>query len=371
MFKRRITGITLGAIIAMALTIPVMGETLSDNDTEIINEKSDIEDFNDVAETVSNDQLITENTVSAEQIIDNTASETSASISEKEKSPNEHEAYTVSHNGDGVYIFGRTYKDFDINEYRQMRSAQQTNYLTDEQIKTGWVLYDGWAYPPNNDDGSAISEYVRGNEKNKPQEQTGNITLTADVEAGVTLGAFVEVMNVQTYETYKYDLYPAQGYSKSITLPVGTYLISDGGLYNADSPTVCSQSNFKVLKTDTVQVKVAIRSRDYLVTEGREDMENIRKESDESFMSQIEQEQIEQVEDEIAKKQEKQEVLENEIQKVISQNTPTFGAIDFDQKKDKSDGTIYLCIAMVLIGAAIGTVIGISIGQKKRWFDET
>ena len=300
---------------------------------------------------------ISENSI---EVPDNSVSNDSIIESDVTEEPEENliEKFTVSSNGDGVYIFGRTYKEFDIDEYRKERQAQQTNYLTETQIEDGWILYDGWAYPPNSTEVESIGDYIRGNEDDDTAIY-GQVVFYADVEPGINQDAFITIMNASTYEEYTLDLSPNSGYSRTIEMPVDTYLIVDGGLYDYSSPTICSQSNFKVLKNSISQVKVAIRSRDYLMKYGNDDIVSANKAANEEFTIQIAEEQKEQNEEAFNTNQDGNSSPFSWLTGGSKEESPTTTFINSEKKTQKGSGLPFIgCVICLIAGFAGGRYLG-------------
>lgn len=146
---------------------------------------------------------------------------------------------------------------FNWDEYSKNLEAQKVDKLTKEQEDAGWILYNGYAYPPESAEGEASS--IKSNIISDPSIKTGSITFKVEVDSNIHQGVFIEITNTQDYAIYQYPVFESNKYCTSVNVPVGTYIISDGGLQNDyKSEYKISKKTFEVKENvaDVVTVKI-------------------------------------------------------------------------------------------------------------------
>ncbi len=149
---------------------------------------------------------------------------------------------------------------FDEDEYRRTLSAQPAESLTQRQKDEGWALIDGMAYPPNNLDGD-MGETLRG-EMDIDPETAGYVTFVANTDPGMTETIYVGITNTETFESYAYTMEAVNGYTTTVPVPPGCYIIMEGGPVNDTTARYAvSESTFTIDEAETKTVKFRVADR--------------------------------------------------------------------------------------------------------------
>jgi len=158
---------------------------------------------------------------------------------------------------------GLLYEDDSIlsNEYKETLEAQPQESLTMEQIKQEWILQNGYAYPPNDLAGDA-GDFIRGEGSVNPT-YCGYVTFKANCPTGLSQTVYIKIMDTGTMSYYAYELSSADGYISTVKVPVGTFVILEGGpIDDIENRYAVSQSYFSVEKGEYLALSVLIADRE-------------------------------------------------------------------------------------------------------------
>lgn len=271
--------------------------------------------------------------------------------------------------GNGVYLFGGEPKAFDIDEFRRKRKAQKTDYISEEQIAEGYILWDGWLYPPNDVSDSDMGAYVRGEGDIDLDYYTGMVKFTIDVPPATTCGVYIEVMDAVTYDTYRFEFYPAEHFRKDISMYPGTYLITDGGFLDASIRGVASESYFRVLRNDVTSVKIAVRDYEAIIRNGKDDIDDAVHEMDDAYVQSLQKEELNKygIESDLFNTDGLNEKIADVKQNGIS---GLFGSVSSNEVEEEPSGDhhlIFAIVGIVFLLILIGTVLyGVKIYIKNQ-----
>jgi hypothetical protein len=102
--------------------------------------------------------------------------------------------------------------------------------LSPEQIAAGYQIIDGKYYAPGQAPGQTQDDGMH--EGGVAADQTtGYVTFTAEMPEGVHSTAYINVINMNTYEEYQVALYEANHWTNTIALPNGVYILDEAGLF--------------------------------------------------------------------------------------------------------------------------------------------
>ena len=146
------------------------------------------------------------------------------------------------------------------------RMPYRTNELTKEQEDEGWVLFGGYAYPPEAAGGQS-GETVEKKMGISERDVLTRVIFRADVQAGITEPVIVYFANAATYREYYVELYASAGYETAVNMVPGTYYFTHGGPENdmMDVFSIVSPDTFTVQYRDDLIVRPVIRSRGNIV----------------------------------------------------------------------------------------------------------
>lgn len=132
------------------------------------------------------------------------------------------------------------------DEYFKIIEARKLDALTPEMEAAGYVLVNGNVYETVEGEMSEAEYKKQQTEKLDSGEETeydadgnpvdtkklGFVTFTAQVEDTIKETCFVAVTGIDIDRYYEFDLNEINGYSTTVQMPAGTYIISDGGISN-------------------------------------------------------------------------------------------------------------------------------------------
>lgn len=140
--------------------------------------------------------------------------------------------------------------EFYLDEISKATDARRIGYLTPEMEAAGWILVYGTPTSPKDAKGDPSPEQAN---KDKAQEELENmknevigydengnpivkigygyVTFSAFVESVIHETCFVEVTNVNSNAVFSFELFEQNGFSRSVQLPTGSYIITNGGIY--------------------------------------------------------------------------------------------------------------------------------------------
>lgn len=100
--------------------------------------------------------------------------------------------------------------------------------LNPQQVEAGYQVIDGKIYAPGQEPGSSKDGIHYGGVPTS--SDTGFVTFKAELPTGVHDDAYVNLINMNTYEEYQIVLYEANGWSTTVSLPDANYVMDTSGL---------------------------------------------------------------------------------------------------------------------------------------------
>lgn len=157
-------------------------------------------------------------------------------------------------------------QEFDYNEYNKYLEPQKVSELTQEQIDDGWIIVDGYAYPPTSD--SEICEQEFGAD-DIYETDLGNVTFTAHVDNGVSHNCYFYIQNLNTEKVYQLFCDAADNWVYTLDVPAGVYIITSGGVVDSNVDYMVNQSNFEVKTGEHIDV-------DFIITDTKTRLHNFQ-----------------------------------------------------------------------------------------------
>lgn len=100
--------------------------------------------------------------------------------------------------------------------------------LNPQQAAAGYQVIDGKIYAPGQEPGASKNGIHYGGVATS--SDTGFVTFKAEVPTGVHDDAYINLINMNTYEEYQIVLYEANKWSTTVSLPDAAYIMDTSGL---------------------------------------------------------------------------------------------------------------------------------------------